>query len=102
MDERSIVLYLNRKGLTPQGIHYDLVATLGEEALIMGSYSPRKFHLTSTTRMRLFREPLNNSHSLQFGSFHVQHIYPKPRQTGDSLRHSGLQCVISDGCYVPV
>jgi hypothetical protein len=33
MDQRSIVLYLNRKGLTVQVIHNDLVATLGEEAI---------------------------------------------------------------------
>jgi hypothetical protein len=32
MDQRSIVLYLNRKGLTAQIIHDNLVATLGEEA----------------------------------------------------------------------
>jgi hypothetical protein len=32
MDQRSIVIYLNRKGLTTQVIHADLVATLGEEA----------------------------------------------------------------------
>jgi hypothetical protein len=33
MDQRSIVLYLNRKGLTGQVIHDDLVATLGAEAI---------------------------------------------------------------------
>jgi hypothetical protein len=33
MDQRSIVLYLNRKGWMTQVIHYDLVATLGEEAI---------------------------------------------------------------------
>jgi hypothetical protein len=33
MDQRLIVLYLNRKGLTTQLIHDDFVATLGEEAI---------------------------------------------------------------------
>jgi hypothetical protein len=32
VDERSIVLYLNRKGLTAEVVHDDLAATLGEEA----------------------------------------------------------------------
>jgi hypothetical protein len=32
MDQRSIVLCLNRKGLMAQVIHDDLVATLGDEA----------------------------------------------------------------------
>jgi hypothetical protein len=33
MDQRSIVLYLNRKGWRAQVIHDDLVATLGEKAI---------------------------------------------------------------------
>jgi hypothetical protein len=33
MDQKSIVLYLNRKGWTARVIHDDLVATLGEEAM---------------------------------------------------------------------
>jgi hypothetical protein len=33
MDQRSIVLYCNRKDLTAQVIHGDVVATLGEEAI---------------------------------------------------------------------
>jgi hypothetical protein len=33
MDQRSIVLYLNRKGLMARVIHDDLVAMLGEEAI---------------------------------------------------------------------
>jgi hypothetical protein len=33
MDQRLIVSYLNRKGLTVQIIHTDLVATLSEEAI---------------------------------------------------------------------
>jgi hypothetical protein len=33
MDQRLIVVYLNRKGWTLQVIHGDLVATLGEEAI---------------------------------------------------------------------
>jgi hypothetical protein len=33
MEQRSIVLHLNRKGLTAQIIHVDLVATLGEETI---------------------------------------------------------------------
>jgi hypothetical protein len=33
MDQRSIVLYLNRKGRLARVIHDDLVATLGEEAI---------------------------------------------------------------------
>jgi hypothetical protein len=32
MDQRSIVIYLNRKGVRTQVIHDELVATLGEEA----------------------------------------------------------------------
>jgi hypothetical protein len=34
MDQRSIGIYLNRKGLTVQVIHDDLVATLGAEAIV--------------------------------------------------------------------
>jgi hypothetical protein len=33
MDQKSIVLYLNRKGWMGRVIHDDLVATLGEEAI---------------------------------------------------------------------
>jgi hypothetical protein len=33
MDQRSNVLYLNRKSLTAEVTHDDLVATLGEEAM---------------------------------------------------------------------
>jgi hypothetical protein len=33
MDQKSIVLYLNRKGWTARVIHDDLVATLGEKAI---------------------------------------------------------------------
>jgi hypothetical protein len=33
MDQKSIVLYLNRKGWLTRVIHDDLVATLGEEAI---------------------------------------------------------------------
>jgi hypothetical protein len=33
MDQRSIVLYLNRKGWMARVIHDDLVTTLGEEAI---------------------------------------------------------------------
>jgi hypothetical protein len=33
MDQRSIVLYLNRKGLTAHVIYADLATTLGEEAI---------------------------------------------------------------------
>jgi hypothetical protein len=42
MDQRSILLYLNRKGLTNQVIHDHLVATLGEEAI---AYSTKKNYL---------------------------------------------------------
>jgi hypothetical protein len=34
MDQRSIVLYLNRKGWTAPVIHDDLVATLDAEAMV--------------------------------------------------------------------
>jgi hypothetical protein len=33
MDQKSIAMYLNRKGCTAQVIHDDLVAILGEEAI---------------------------------------------------------------------
>jgi hypothetical protein len=33
MDQKSVVLYLNRKGWMARVIHDDLVATLGEEAI---------------------------------------------------------------------
>jgi hypothetical protein len=36
MDQRSIVLYSNRKGLTAQVVDDDLVATLGKEAIAYG------------------------------------------------------------------
>jgi hypothetical protein len=34
MEQRSIVLYLARKGLSPFAIHDDLVTTLGADAVI--------------------------------------------------------------------
>jgi hypothetical protein len=37
MDQRSIVLYLNRKGWMARVIHDNLVATLGEEAIAYSS-----------------------------------------------------------------
>jgi hypothetical protein len=85
MGQKSIVLYLNRKGWTAQIMRDDLVATLGEEpfayrtvtkcfreaqsAMMIGPHYPRNSHLTSTIQMRLFSAPLMNSRSLQFGSF---------------------------------
>jgi hypothetical protein len=51
MDERSIDLYLNRKGLTAQVIHDDLVATLGEEVI---AYSTVTNYLTQTCLFQSF------------------------------------------------
>jgi hypothetical protein len=42
MDQRSIVLYLNRNGWMARVIHDDLVARLGEEAI---AYSTVKIYL---------------------------------------------------------
>jgi hypothetical protein len=40
MVQRSIVLYLVRKGLSPRAIHDDLVATLGADAVSSSSVTP--------------------------------------------------------------
>jgi hypothetical protein len=42
MEQRSIVLYLARKGLSPLAIHNDLVTTLGADAV---NYSSVTYYL---------------------------------------------------------
>jgi hypothetical protein len=54
-----------------------ILKTDGTENLTRHTFNLKPMK-TSVTRTRLFGEPLKNSHSLQFDSFHVQHIYQKP------------------------
>jgi hypothetical protein len=91
MDQKSIVLYLNRKGWMARVIHDDLAATLGEEALaystVMKSLRVARINprdatplsdatsLQSTIQTKLSSEPLKNSRSLQFGRQHESTIH---------------------------
>jgi hypothetical protein len=45
MDQRSICLYLNRKGLSAHAIHNDLVQVLGSDAV---AYSTVTFYLRAS------------------------------------------------------
>jgi hypothetical protein len=80
MDQKSIVLYLNRKGWTAQVIHDDLVARLGEEAIAYRTMMKYLRERRSMIRSKQFSEPLKNSHSLQLDGFYVQYISQKPRE----------------------
>jgi hypothetical protein len=61
MDQKSIVLYLNRKGSVARVIHDDLVATLGEEAI---AYSTVRKYLHEAQTGRDDAMPLSEEISL--------------------------------------
>jgi hypothetical protein len=61
MDQRSIVLYLNRKDLTAQVTHDDLVATLGAEAI---AYSTVTNYLRTVRIIHRDATPLSATTSL--------------------------------------
>jgi hypothetical protein len=116
MDQRSIVLYSNRKGLTAQVIHDDLVATLGEEAIAHSTVTnylvvariiprdPTPFAAATSPHIDESDEAiLIPLEELPFSSVRqlsrAIHL-PKARYTEDSLRNSGLRRVSFDGCHI--
>jgi precorrin-2 methylase len=60
MDQKSIVVYLNRKGWMARVIHYDLVARVGEEAI---AYSIVRKYLREAQTCRDDAMPLSEEMS---------------------------------------
>jgi hypothetical protein len=92
MDQRTICLYLNRKGLSAQAIHYELVQVLGSDVI---AYSTMASYLGASRWMAQNEEQHSDPHPIVIDNAILQTLNQIPFASVEELTKSMcISCAI--------